>query len=150
VLAAAGRTPRFLKQMAMNALEHGVALNWLGGIDADAQGSVDLKLHGTAVFVDAARVYSLAHGVAATSTRERFEAVGPRLGVAPAEYRAWVGGFEFLQMLRLRVQLEGHALPEAPNRLRLDSLNEIDRRILKEAFRVARMLQQRLRLDYER
>jgi len=150
VLAAAGRTPRFLKQMALNALEHGVALNWRGGIDADKNGSVDLKLQGTAVFVDAARLYSLAHGVAATSTRERFEGVGPRMGVAPAEYRAWIGGFEFLQMLRLRVQLEAGALPQAPNRLRLDSLNDIDRRILKEAFRVARLLQQRLRLDYQR
>jgi len=29
-------------------------------------------------------------------------------------------------------------------------LNDIDRRILKESLRIARSLQQRLRLDYER
>ena len=150
VLASAGRTPRFLKQMALNALEHGVALNWRGGIDVDERGTLDLKLQGTAAFVDAARLYSLAHGVPATSTRERFEGAGPRMGVAAAEYQAWIGAFEFLQMLRLRVQLEGTALPEAPNRLQLSTLNDIDRRILRESFRVARTLQQRLRLDYER
>lgn len=149
VLESARRTPRFLKQMALNALSHGAPLNWLGGIDA-ADGTVDLKLQGTAIFVDAARLYSLAHGVAATNTRERLEAVGARIGLPSAEYEAWVGGFEFLQMLRLRIQLEGGDEGGNPNRLRLDTLNDIDRRILKEAFRLARLLQQRLHLDYER
>jgi len=150
VLESARRTPRFLKQLALNALAHGAPLNWLGGIDVDAQGSIDLKLQGTALFVEAARVYALAHGVEATSTRERLESAGARMGLPPAEYEAWVGAFEFLQTLRLRIQLEADGLPAHPNRLSLGALNDIDRRILKEAFRVARELQQRLHLDYER
>jgi CBS domain-containing protein len=150
VREAARRTPRFLKQLALNALSHGAPLNWLGGIDADARGSVDLKLQGTAIFVDAARVYGLAHGVPATSTRERLEGAGARMGVAVTESAAWVGAFEFLQMLRLRIQLEGAAAGEHPNRLELATLNDIDRRILKECFRIARLLQQRMQLDYER
>ena len=152
VFAAARSNPRFLKQMAQNALAHEAPLNWLGGIDLDARGTLDLKLQGTAIFVDAARLYSLAHGTVLTSTRERLESAGRRIGLAPAEYEAWVGGFEFLQMLRLRVQLEERdAVPSAePNRLAVASLNDIDRRILKESLRVARSLQQRLRLDYER
>ena len=56
VVEAARRTPRFLKQMALNALQHGAPLNWLGSIDTDDQGTVDLKLQGTAIFVDAARL----------------------------------------------------------------------------------------------
>ena len=148
VLESARRTPRFLKQMAQNALSRTPPLNWLGSIDVDDHGSIDLKLQGAAVFVDAARLYSLAHGIGATSTRERLESVGARIGLAPAEYEAWVTGFEFLQMLRLRVQLEGE-VPE-PNRLVVATLNDIDRRILKESFRLARALQQRLQLDYER
>lgn len=150
VVEAARRTPRFLKQMALNAVSHEAPLGWLGGIDADEHGTVDLKLQGTAIFVDAARIYALAHGIAATNTRERLEAVGSRLGLASAEYEAWVGAFEFLQMLRLRIQLEGGASAEAPNRLAIAALNDIDRRILRESFRIARSLQQRLRLDYER
>lgn len=150
VLEAARRTPRFLKQMAQNALARGAPLNWLGGLDVDERGTVDLKLQGTAIFVDAGRLYSLAHGSARTSTRERLEQAGTLMGLAASEYEAWVGGFEFLQMLRLRVQLEGSAAMDEPNRLAVASLNDIDRRILKESFRVARSLQQRLHLDYER
>ncbi len=147
---AASRVPRFLKQLALNALTREPPLNWMGGIAADDEGRIDLKLQGTAIFVDGARLYALSQGVAATSTRERLEAVGPVLGVTAAEYEAWVRGFEFLQMLRLQIQLEGAAAGEQPNHIVVDSLNDIDRRILKETFRVARSLQQRLQLDYER
>lgn len=150
VLESARRTPRFLKQMALNALSRTVPLGWLGGIDTDAHGSMDLKLQGTALFVDAARLYSLSYGCPATGTGERLTDAGRRMGLAAGEYEGWVGGFEFLQMLRLRIQLEGGAVAGEPNRLRVDSLNSIDRRILRESLRVARSLQQRLQLDYER
>lgn len=150
VLESVRRTPRFLKQMALNALGRGVPLNWLGGIDSDKAGTVDLKLQGTAVFVDAARLYGLANGIAATATRERLEGAGRRMGLPAHEYEAWIASFEFLQMLRLRIQLEGEASPGQPNRLKVEALNDIDRRVLKEAFHFARLLQQRLRLDYDR
>jgi CBS domain-containing protein len=150
VRESARRTPRFLKQMALNALAHGAPLNWLGGIEADGHGTIDLKLQGTALFVDAARLYALAQGVEATNTRERMEGAGTRMGVPAAEYEAWVGAFEFLQTLRLRIQLEARDPPVHPNRVALAQLNDIDRKILKESFRVARQLQQRLRLDYDR
>lgn len=150
VNVAVQKVPRFFKQMAINALTRSVPLSWVGGIAMDEQGQIDLKLQGSAIFVDAARLYGLAHGVAATGTRERLEAVGPELGVTASEYEAWVRGFEFLQMLRLQIQLRGGAVAEQPNHIAVASLNDIDRRILKEAFRVARSLQQRLQLDYER
>jgi CBS domain-containing protein len=150
ISAQVQQVPRFLKQMALNALTRSAPLNWVGGIAADEQGQIDLKLQGTAIFVDAARLYGLAQGVAATGTRERLEAIGPVLGVTAPEYEAWVRGFEFLQMLRLQIQLQGAALAEQPNHIEVASLNDIDRRILKETFRVARTLQQRLQLDYER
>lgn len=150
VYEAARRTPRFLKQMALNALTRTPPLNWLGAVDVDDRGTIDLKQRGTAIFVDAARLYSLAHGSAITSTRARFETAGARMRLAPAEYQAWAGAFEFLQMLRLRVQLENGGARTEPNRLVVASLNDIDRRILKESLRVARSLQQRLQLDYER
>ncbi len=72
------------------------------------------------------------------------------MGLAPAEYEAWAAGFEFLQLLRLRVQLDAPTQGGDSNRLVVDTLNDIDRRILKESLRVARSLQQRLHLDYER
>ena len=150
VTMSAQRTPRFLKQMALNALTRSVPLNWRGAVDTDNHGTVDLKLQGTAIFVDAARIYSLAHGINQTNTRKRLELVGSLLKLADTEVGAWIGGFEFLQILRLRLQLESQALPDGPNRIVIAGLNDIDRRILRESFRVARQLQQRLQLDYDR
>jgi CBS domain-containing protein len=75
--------------------------------------------------------------------------VGPALGVPAHECESWIGAFEFIQALRLRVQLETPTVDE-PNRIRIDALSDLDRRMLKESLRLARQLQQRLRLDYER
>jgi CBS domain-containing protein len=159
VAREAGRNPRFMKQMADNALRNSPALNWRGGIDTRAQGAqevLDLKLHGTAIYVDAARLYALAHGLPATATRERFEAFAKATGVAAQEAEAWVGGFEYLQMLRLQVQLTRDrreavdASDGNPNLVDVAALNDIDRRVLKESLRVARRLQQRIQMDYLR
>lgn len=137
--------PRFIKQMADNALAHRPPLAWHGGIEGD---HVDLKLQGAAIFVDAARLYALAHGIAETSTRRRLEALAPLMRAAQ-EAPAWIAGFEFLQMLRLRRQIDGGPdVAAAPNRIATASLNDIDRRMLRESLRMARQLQQRMEMDY--
>ena len=154
VIRRAASVPRFVKQMAQNALANRAPLNWHGGIEAsrvDGRAVLDLKFRGAMIFVDAARLYALAHGIAHTGTRERFEAVAGSLKVPPHESEAWVRGFEYLQMLRLQVQMaRDPAAVDNPNLIELDALNDIDRRVLKEACRVARRLQQRIALDYHR
>ena len=52
-------------------------------------------------------------------------------------------------MLRLGVQA-GRPAAEDANRVKIARLNEIDRRALRDALRVARRLQQRVELDYLR
>lgn len=149
----AAANPRFARQLAVNGLLQAPPLNWRGQIDTttvEGHDTLDLKLQGTAILVDIARTYALANGVAATGTRERFEAIGPRIGVPAHEHQAWVAGFEFLQMLRLRAQLDGSAVGDNPNRIAVNTLNDIDRRILRETLRVVRSLQQRVQLDYQR
>lgn len=150
VVRAARDTPRFLKQLALNGLSRQPPLNWLGGIETARDGSIDLKLQAAAIFVDAARLYALANGIEATGTRERLEGAGRAMGVPSAEHGAWIGAFEFLQLLRLRVQLGEAGAAADPNRVVLDNLHDVDRRILKESLRMARRLQQRMRLDYDR
>jgi CBS domain-containing protein len=154
VVQKAAGLPRFIKQLADNALRNRPPLNWLGGIETHEVGGracVDLKFNGTAIFVDVARLYALAHGVAATNTRERFEALGPLLRVPPHESQAWVAAFEYLQMQRLQAQMaQPDAAPEHANLVEPAALNDIDRRMLKESFRVARRLQQQMELDYQR
>ena len=157
----AKRWPRFLKQMADNALLQRPALNWRGALDTqdvNGRAMLDLKQRGTAVFVGAARLFALAHGVSALGTRARLEAVAPLMHVAPSEGQAWIAAFEFLQMLRLRLQIGDASQPTSPavlaaaqsepNQIDLGTLNHMDLRMLKEACRVARGLQQRIELDY--
>ncbi len=150
----AAQVPRFLKQMADNALHRTPPLNWRGGLDTtdeDGQAWIDLKLQGTAIFVDAARLYALAHGLPQRGTRARLEAAAPLMHASAQEAGAWVAAFEILQMLRLQRQLgsQGPA-GEHPNRVDVNQLHAIDRRLLKESLQMARSLQQRLALDYQR
>jgi CBS domain-containing protein len=114
-----------------------------------------MKLHGTAVFVDAARCLALAHGLAAVGTRDRLLGAGQAMGVPAAERESWAAAFEVLQMLRLRAQGvaedgAAQAEPGNPNRVGLDLLNDLDRRLLRDALRVARSLQQRVEMDWVR
>ena len=59
-------------------------------------------------------------------------------------------------MLRLQAQLAGRSSDRAPapgvnpNLLDVGALHDVDRRILKYSLRVARLLRQRLALDYLR
>ena len=79
--------------------------------------------------------------------------MAPHLGVAAHESEAAVTGFEFMQTLRLRLQLGGDAaakLAENPNLIDVSTLNDIDLRMLEESCRIAQRLQQRLALDYRR
>jgi CBS domain-containing protein len=152
IAEGAPRHPRFLRLLAENSLRLKPALNWHGGLDTVAEGDsrwVDLKLHGSAVFVEAARLLALACGIDAPTTRERLLRAGQALGAGERERQTWASAFEVLQMLRLRVQIDG-ASAEHPNRIDVQRLDDIDRRLLKEAMRVARLLQQRVSMDWLR
>lgn len=147
----------FLRMLAENIMRFKPPLTWHGSVDTNEVGGVraiDLKKSGTAVFVDAARFFSLAYGIDEVNTRLRFEAVAQRLSVEEQRRDAWVSGFEFLQMMRLRIQLDADvSIPGAtdmPNVVNYDNLDNIDRRILKECFRVGRRLQQRIETEYLR
>jgi CBS domain-containing protein len=145
--------PAFLHLMVQNALQARPALGVLGDFatqaSPDGPASIDLKLHGTRPFVDAARVYALAFGLRQTGTAERLRAAAPELRMRGAEMAAIVDAFFFIQGLRLRLQA-GTATPPHANRLAPEQLNAFESRTLKEALRQARKLQQRLALDYER
>lgn len=157
----AAKLPRFLHLLAQDMLSRTVPLDWMGQIETsekDGQACLDLKLQGTAIFVDAARLRTLALGSRAVNTRERFEAAGQALGQDPTLSQGRAQAFEFLQMLRLRVQMAATA-PETPqgmpglvrghaNAVAVNELSDIDRKLLKESLRVARELQQEMRLDH--
>ncbi|MCM5682275.1 DUF294 nucleotidyltransferase-like domain-containing protein [Schlegelella sp. S2-27] len=155
IAARAKGATRFGHLLAEDLLRRRVPLTWFGGIDAKTTNgvpTVDLKLLGTAIFVDVARLQCLMLGLPEVNTRRRLEAIARAQHTDAPQAEAWVTAFEYLQMLRLRAQLDGLAPAgtDNPNVVRLDALNDIDRRMLKECFRVARRLQQRVQLDYVR
>jgi CBS domain-containing protein len=151
LLRTAAASPLFLRILAESALQQSPPLGLFGRFSYSSPKehphTLDLKTQGARLFVDAARVIALAHGIADTNTAERLRsaAKGARLG--KDDVRAMVDALHFIQSLRLRHQLTGPP-PGAHNRIDPASLNELDRLILKEAFRQARTLQQRLQLEY--
>jgi CBS domain-containing protein len=138
----------FLRLMVANALETEPPLGLIRAFEVDAgpegDGMIDLKTRGTRLFVDAARVFALGQGVADPGTLERLRRAGENLAVDPRHVSATVEAFNFLQVMRLRTQDR----KGTPNRVDPYSLNEVEQRMLKEAFRQARKLQQRLKETY--
>jgi CBS domain-containing protein len=143
----------FLRLLATNALAAepplGVVRTFVTD-DGVHRGTIDLKADGTRIFVDAARAFALAFGIAESGTAPRLRLAGRRLGLEERETGAFVDAFHFLQLLRLRAQ-RGHvggdggpAPHAAPNRIDPYALNELDQRMLKEALRQARALQKLL------
>jgi CBS domain-containing protein len=153
VLKQAQATPRFIKLLTENSLHWKVPFNWFGSLETkelDGKKIIDIKMQGTAIVVDAARIYSLAHGIAAVNTRERLAAVGRALNVSEAESMGWIASFEYLQTLRLAAQIDGHAIGGNPNAVDVEQLNSVDKTILRESLSKVRNLQQQLELDYVR
>jgi CBS domain-containing protein len=151
--ALARANPAFLRLMAENALESRPPLGFLRDFATkEAPGgthSVNLKLNGARPFIDAARIYALAHGVAETSTAGRLRAARGRIGMAEPECEAVVAAFFVVQSHRLRRQAGLAPGEDGANLLDPDALNPFERRVLKEAFLQARALQSRLALDYQ-
>ena len=152
LLAEAPTQPRFLHLMADNALRCRPPLGTLRDFVFDDSKefprTLDLKKFGSRPFVEAARIFSLAHQVRPTSTAERLRALGERGQVPPEDLAGIVDGFYFIHLLRLRNQVRlphGHA---GANRVDPRSLNDLDRHIMKESFRQARKLQNHLALHW--
>ena len=154
LLDACRRNVLFLHHMARDALRRRPPLGLLSQIlvdrSGDFPGTIDLKMVGAWPFVDAARIFSLAAGVAETNTAQRLRLAMARTGEQGSdEVAALVEAFYYIQSLRLRHQHTLQGRVHGANRIRPAALNEFDRRMLKEAFRQARKLQRRLRLEYQ-
>jgi CBS domain-containing protein len=146
---------RFLHQMAANALRNRPPLGVMRDFVLNEANRIDLKLNGLVPFVDVARIFSLAAGDTHTSTIQRLRHGAENSHIPRQEVEAWINSLLFIQMLRLRHHYEVSGQQEQGAPLPLDNLidpaglNELDRRILKEAFRQARKAQAKLKLDYQ-
>jgi len=152
LLGAASERTLFLRILAEEALTCQPALGTFGGLVTDRSRefphTINLKNQGSRPFVDAARVLALAHRVPHTSTAERLRGIDAVAPFGGERVAALVDGFHFIHLLRLRGQVGPGASVAGANHLDPRTLNDLERRVLKEAFRQAQALQLRLRLDY--
>ncbi|MFA5826276.1 MAG: DUF294 nucleotidyltransferase-like domain-containing protein, partial [Gallionellaceae bacterium] len=143
---------RFLHQMAENALHNRPPLGVVRDFVVGKGNTLDLKINGITPFVDAARIFSLAAGVVHTNTIQRLRLSAAKMNLHESEIDAWIDALLFIQVLRLRhhdeASAQGLCDDALDNKIDPEKLNELDRRILKEAFRQARKLQARLSLEY--
>jgi CBS domain-containing protein len=153
VARAAANAPRFIALLAANACKWKVPLTIFGGIDTtrvDGYDTIDLKLNGTALMVDFARIYALANGITERGTKPRLEAVARALDYDEKRTADWISAFEYLQTLRLKAQMSEPVVAGNANALDVGSLSKVDKVILKAALNVTKTMQQQLRLDYVR
>lgn len=151
--AEASENSRFLFQMAANALRREAPLGLFGRLLVEKTGyyagTIDLKVNGATMFVDAARIYGLACRAPVTNTADRLRQAIDSHRLHPRDVDKWIQAFYFIQMLRLKNQHRNYAgHTEMHNHVDPKQLDAADRRGLVDALRQARVLQNRLAPDY--
>lgn len=150
---AASDQSRFLHLMTENALQRQPPIGFFRDFVVDKEGehpnTIDLKLSGISLFVDAARVLGLAYGVTHSNTEHRLRLAAERAGMKKPEVDAWVDAFHFMQTLRLRHQhgLTARGEP-AHNRIDPYAFNQLDRKFFLEALRQAGLLQKCVSMSF--
>ncbi len=131
----------FLAALAHAALRMPAPLGMFGRLILDREAArrdlLDLKLRGSALIVDLARLYALSAGSSATNTLDRLRAAvdSGRLSAAGADDLA--AAFEYINLLRLRYQQHLIACGETPsNHIPIAWLSQQARRELKDALAV--------------
>ncbi|CRM17646.1 D-arabinose 5-phosphate isomerase [Pseudomonas sp. 37 R 15] len=112
--------------------------------------TLDLKVQGLTPFVDGARLLALAHGIHANNTLERLRQLVARQVIEPLDGAAYEEAYHFIQQTRMQQhQVQTRENLPYSNRVDPDSLNHLDRRILRESLRQAQRLQSSLTLRYQ-
>lgn len=144
----------FQRMMAENALRQRPPVGRFRDFVVSRKGAekdtLDLKVQGLTPFVDGARLLALAHGVETCNTLERLRELIARGVIEPLDGAAYEEAYHFIQQTRMQQhQLQAKQDRPYSNRIDPDSLNQLDRRILREAFRQAQRLQSSLALRYQ-
>jgi CBS domain-containing protein len=136
----------FLAHMASNALQFHPPLGLFrrfvlekGGIEEKA---LNMKKRGVVPIADLARVYALAAGVSALNTQDRLEAAADAGTLSQSGKADLLDAFEFIGTVRLEHQAaQIESGKAADNFVSPEQLSSLERRHLKDAFEVVRIIQ---------
>lgn len=152
LLRYAATSAIFLRLMTSNALQCqpplGLIRDFVFDDSKDFPHTIDLKMFGSRPFVDAARIIALGNGIAHTNTAQRLRTAAEAMRMGRDDVRAMIDAFFYIQTLRMQHQLAPDDPAGKRNRVDPDKLNELDRHVLKESFKQARKLQQRLQMEH--
>jgi CBS domain-containing protein len=144
----------FFARMAATVLQNRPPLGPLGGIVTDRRGprkgTFNIKLNALTPVIDAARLSALEMQVYATSTLARLAELKGRTSTASPFAGELEDVFEFLMTLRLRHQYRQiEKVAEPDNFIDPRDLGSLDVRMLKEALKIVRSVQEAVRMQYD-
>lgn len=144
----------FLGRLARVALHKHVPLGFFHQLvfarRGDQRGLLDLKMRGSALIVDLARLYAIEAGDVPPGTLDRLRAAsrGGTLGTIGAQKLA--AAFELVNQLRLRYQYERLSHGETPSNLvPVDWLSAAERRQLTDALRATDYVQHHAAINFQ-
>ncbi len=141
--------PLFLRFLTQTALSRKPPLGLFRDFVTDEDNTLDLKTQAAVLFVDAARILALQTGSSQTNTVKRLKEAGSKFGLRPAQADAFGEAFLYIQLLRMQLNHEADRNQSAyTNNINPATLNALDSRILREAFRLAKSLQSLLAVKY--
>lgn len=155
ILAQVGDNRLFQRMLAENALRQRPPVGRFRDFvltrkGADKAATLDLKVQGLTPFVDGARLLALANGIGTSNTLERLRQLVAREVIDSLDGAAYEEAYHFIQQTRMQQhQLQTRQNLPYSNRVDPDSLNDLDRRILRESLRQAQRLQTSLTLRYQ-
>ncbi|MDE1167014.1 MAG: putative nucleotidyltransferase substrate binding domain-containing protein [Pseudomonas sp.] len=116
----------------------------------DKAATLDLKVQGLTPFVDGARLLALANGIDANNTLQRLRQLVAKEVIDKLDGAAYEEAYHFIQQTRMQQhQVQIRENRPYSNRVDPDSLNHLDRRILRESLRQAQRLQSSLSFRYQ-
>jgi CBS domain-containing protein len=136
----------FLGTMANILVHNPPPIGFFKGFVVEKNGQheneLNIKIKGTALFVDILRLFSLEKGISETSTLERIEALRSRHAMIDKYGEELEHAFDFVMFLRIR-----HELQQLTEKRRVDhflnpdTLSKVEKKMLKEAFELVEKLQ---------
>ncbi len=144
----------FTAYMAANALQHRPPLGFFRTFvlihDGAHDDTFDIKHRGIVPITDIARVFALSQGLKPVNTTERLQAAAETPILSREMGENLVDALEFIASMRINHQAEQirKGLP-ADNYLSPDDLSDLERRHLKDAFRVIQDMQETIDNRYQ-
>jgi len=133
--------PAFMGFLANMLVKNRPPLGFFGSVAVERSGEhkdgLNLKIKGVAPLVDIARLFALEKGFRHTSTMERLEVLRGGTSLLSEMVDELEYAFEFITLLRVHHQFRQLESGQAiDNFIRLDALSSLERRSLKNTFRL--------------